>query len=269
MGKLINTEKLEELIELAILSGRVRGADPVSLLISAKIGTGKTAIVKQYREVPTCKYVTETTAFGIQQKYLPLIESGQIRHLIIGDLVNPLSKQKSTRETFIAFMNCLIEDGLKAIATYYMRWESKEPIKCGMITTIAQPDLLYAAGRWYEIGFLSRCVPVTYSYSPSTKMRIHQEIAEGEDMYEPPPKYVWVPPVFCPVKPNKEINVSLIELVCKFEEAEKVYGFRRQKQIQTLLMANALKNRRLHVTQEDADTIMELCNYINLDFKEI
>jgi hypothetical protein len=53
------------------------------------------------------------------------------------------------------------------------------------------------------------------------------------------------------------------------ERWEDVYGFRRLEQLQTLLMANALKNYRLKVSKVDYNKIMELSKYINLRFREI
>ena len=112
--------------------------------------------------------------------------------------------------------------------------------------------------RWYEMGFLSRAIPLTYSYSTRTKIRIYKHIAESEDITQIPAKKIWLPkkPVY--VKPNPELNMKLIELSMEMEKWEKVYGFRRQEQLQVLMMANALKNKRRHVTEEDYETIVEL-----------
>jgi len=267
--RLINTNILEYVIELVLLSGYLKNADPLSLILSAKVGAGKTEILKRYRGTKGIKFISEATAYGIQEKYLNEIEQGKIKHLIIGDLLVPLSKQKKTRDIFIAFMNTLIEEGIESIFTYARNWESNKPVKCGLITAIAEPDLMRTSRRWYEMGFLSRAIPLTYSYSNRTKIKIYKHIAKSYDISEMAPKKIWLPNKPVNAKPNYELNIKLIELSIGMEKWEKVYGFRRQEQLQVLLMANALKNKRKHVIEEDYETILELSEYINLDYKEI
>jgi len=267
--RLISTEDLEYIIELVLWSGYVKNADPLSLIISSKVGAGKTEIIKQYRNCRGVKFLTEPTAFGIKSEYLEDIELGKIRHIFIGDLLTPLSKQKKTRDDFIAFMNNLIEEGVGSIHTYAQHWDGKEFVKCGLITTIAESDLLRRSRRWFEMGFLSRAIPLTYGYSASTKVKIYKEIATSDDIRNTSLKTIWLPKIPLRVEQDKSLNLKLIELAMETERWEQVYGFRRLEQLQTLLMANALKNSRLEVTREDYDRVMELTKYINLRFEEI
>lgn len=267
--RLIAAEDLEYVIELVLLSGRIKNADPLSLIISSKVGAGKTEVIKQYRKCRGVLFLSEATAYGIKSKYLSDIEQGKIRHIFVGDLLTPLSKQKKTRDDFIAFFNNLIEEGVGSVHTFAQHWDGKEFVKCGLITTIAEPDLLRKSRRWYEMGFLSRAIPLTYGYSASTKLKIYKQIATCDDLKDIPLKNFWLPNASIRVKPNKELNMKLIELAMETEEWEQVYGFRRLEQLQTLLMANALKNGRTEVIQKDYDKVMELSKYINLKFREI
>lgn len=267
--KLISTEELEYTIELVIMSGYISNADPLSLIISAQVGAGKTEILKLYRKTPGVQWLTEPTAFGVKERFLGEIESGKIKHLIIGDLLTPLSKQKRTRDDFIAFFNALIEEGVGSIHTFAQHWEGSSFAKCGIMTSIAQPDLLRKSRRWYEIGFLSRAIPLTYSYSPATEAKIYREIATSGDIREFPIKNIDIPEEKYFVKPNKSLNLRLIEISMRMEEWEKVYGFRRQEQLQTLMMANALKNYRFEVIEEDYEAVLDLSNHINMDFRQI
>lgn len=267
--KLINTQILEYIIELIIVSAFVKNADPLSLIISAPIGSGKTELIKQYRKCRGVKYLSEVTAYGIKSKFLDAIAKGIIRILMIGDLLNPLSKQKKTRDDFIAFMNNLTEEGVGAISTYAMYRDGKKFVKCGIITTIAKPDFLRKSRRWYEMGFLSRAIPVTYGYSALTKIKIYDHIAKSDDIRNSSLKDLWLPKVPIRIKQDEKLNVKMIELAMELEKWEHVYGFRRQEQLQTLMMANALKNYRTKVTKEDYDKVLELSSYINLSYKEI
>jgi hypothetical protein len=239
------------------------------LLISSRVGAGKTEIVKQYSKVRGIKLISEPTAFGIKKEHLDAIAEGEIKHIIIGDLLMPLSKHKKTREDFIAFWNTMMEEGISSIATYAQSWNGDKDVKCGLITTIAESDLLRKSRRWFEMGFLSRAIPLTYSYTSKTKVKIYTHIAGAGDISELPKKRMWLPPRMVKIRQARSLNLKLIEISMGIEKWEKVYGFRRQEQLQTLMMANALKNKRHRVLEEDYDKIMELSEFINLDFKEI
>jgi hypothetical protein len=267
--RLINTETLEEIIELVLWSGRIANADPLSLIISSKVGAGKTKILKQYSNVLGAKYLTEVTAYGIKRYYLDKIKSGEIRHLLIGDFLAELSKQKKTKDDTIAFFNELMEEGVNAVASYAVYFDEPDAIKCGIITTIAQADFLRKSHRWYEMGFLSRAIPLTYSYSKLSEVKIYKHIAECTDMQSDLKKDLWLPKIPVRVIPNKNLNTQLIEVSMKMSEWEKAYGFRKQEQLQTLMMANALKRGSMEVEQEDYDKVLELTQYINMYFNEV
>lgn len=108
---------------------------------------------------------------------------------------------------------------------------------------------------------------MTYGYSATTKVKIYEHIATSDDLKNTSLKNIWLPKAPIRIKQNKKLNMKLIEIAMEQEKWEKVYGFRRLEQLQTLLMANALKNYRTRVTKEDYDKIMELSKYIN--FEEI
>jgi hypothetical protein len=88
---LINTEDLDYTIDLVLKSGYIENADPLSLIISSKVGAGKTEIIKQYRNCQGVVFLSEATAYGIKSRYLSDIKAGIIRHILIGDLLTPLS----------------------------------------------------------------------------------------------------------------------------------------------------------------------------------
>jgi len=170
---------------------------------------------------------------------------------------------------FIAFINNLIEEGVGSIHTFAQHWDGKKFVKCGLILTITEPDLLRRSRRWTEMGLLSRAIPLTCGYSSSTKVKIYKHISTCDELKDIPLKNFWLPNAPLRVKPNKGLNLKLIELAMETEKWEDVYGFRRLEQLQTLLMANALKNGRTKVTEKDYDKILELSKYINLNFEEI
>jgi len=264
---LIGLEKIEDIIELVLYSGHIKNARPLSLMIIAPIGSGKTELLKSVSTNKGIAYLTDATAYGIIKNCFTDLKLGKLKHLIIPDLLTPLSKQRSTRDTFVAFLNALIEEGIAEIRTYVIS-EKFENLKCGIITSIPQDDFKMSRKNWRRIGFLSRCIPVSYTYPQSSVIQILQSIAK-EGLYILSERKVTLPEKDVYIKESKEINERLIPISIVFQQAEKVYGFRKQKQLQTLMMANALRSGRHEVNESDYKKVLDLSDYMNLDFKEV
>jgi len=54
-------------------------------------------------------------------------------------LITPLSKQTKTRQSFTAFLNSLIEEGVAKIATYSTVWN--KDVKANLITAVTDEAL--------------------------------------------------------------------------------------------------------------------------------
>lgn len=169
-GYLIKIEPLKKMIECALISPYIKNEKPISLLIVAKAESGKSSVMKQYRENQGVAYLTDCTAYGITRDILPKIVSGEIKTLMIPDLITPLSKQTKTRQSFIAFLNNLIEEGVAKIATYSTVWN--KDVKANAITAVTDEALRDARHSWAKMGFLSRFIVFSYSYSISNVTRI-------------------------------------------------------------------------------------------------
>ena len=264
-----------ETVKLAVYSGYVEGVRPVSLLITASVGAGKTEITKKFKTVKGLAFLTDTTAFGITRSLLPELKSGMIKHIIIPDLITPLSKQRYTVTSLIAFLNALIEEGVVQIQSYAVSFK-EENIRCGLISTMAREDLFDKRHGWSKIGFMSRMLPVSYEYSQRTVIDILKKIASGR-LYDDNCIELRLPPRLVKIKGDEKLFNELIPYTLQLQEAEKVYGFRRQKQLSTLMMANRLNRAiendedlsNLKVEQEDFDRIIKLLDHINLDYKKI
>jgi hypothetical protein len=67
---------------------------PNSLIMIAQPESGKTEVMKKFAINKNMAYLSDVTAFGIQRDYLSKIEAGEIRHIIIPDLLKPLSRKE-------------------------------------------------------------------------------------------------------------------------------------------------------------------------------
>jgi hypothetical protein len=257
----IGTEKLELMIELVLWSGCLRNERPLSLLIIARPESGKSELVLKYKENrPGVVVLTDCTAWGIQRHFLDAMKSKLIHHIIIPDLLTPLSRTPSTVATFIAFFNNLIEEGIVEVHTYATDFKV-DGLNVGLISTITPSVLRDARHRWARIGFLSRMLPVAYKYSQKTAQEILQSITR-RDYYQEQPKKLSLPSEKQEVDLPKQFAEEMLpftkEFTGRLDRAERLYGFRYQKQLQVLLASHALMSGRSQVTAQDVEVIKSI-----------
>jgi hypothetical protein len=278
---LIKLEKISKLLELAIFSGYIKGEQPVSALLTAPPEAGKTEVVMKYAGNKGIIALTDCTAYGIMHDYGKSIKERKVRHIIIPDLVRPMSRGKDTVHGLIAFLNALVEEGVIRISTYaesvgaptlgISSEEPEIPVKCGLIATLARDILLDGRHHWSQMGFMSRLLPISYEYSNHTKLEIHKSIAR-RDYQQAEPIELGIPDddvaieLVAPEADNLMIISTTLANATDRNNPEKTYGFRLQKHIQRLAMANALKNGRSKVKAEDVDLIQDLSDCVNLDY---
>jgi hypothetical protein len=177
-------------------------------------------------------------------------------------------------------MNALIEEGVYRIQTFYITIEDK--VKIGLITSTTTQDFISKRSEWLSIGFINRMIPISYSYTEVDRIEILKKIANQqiEDIKEEK-----LSVIAKEIKPNPEIFNELIpyaqtidkEFSIPIEKKNGTYTktipkpepFRRQKQLEILLMANALLNERDQVTQEDLEWFKSVARWINLDFNPL
>jgi hypothetical protein len=93
-------EPLADIITLTLYTAYIQNVQkPNSLLIIARPESGKTELMKKFIVNKNIAYVSDLTAFGLERDYLPKIETGEIRHIMIPDLLKPLSRKESTVNT--------------------------------------------------------------------------------------------------------------------------------------------------------------------------
>ena len=210
-------------------------------------------------------YLTDVTAFGIERDYLPKIEAGEIRHIIIPDLLKPLSRKESTVKTFVTMMNQLIEEGISSASTYAMRRTSERHVKCGLISAITGQELRDQRHSWGRIGFLSRIVPFSYSYGMETVKKVFDYILGLDYLKEYDIELKRIPKQDKEIKLPRKYAQAILPSTATIAKAERTYGFRLQKQFQALLQASALDKGRRSVNSRDVQRILHLMNWVNFD----
>jgi hypothetical protein len=265
---MIAVDELREVIEVALYTGKLQGENPVSLLIISWVGAGKSDLTRHYPDtcVDSVLYVTDITAFAIHKKYGKKLRSGIIRHIVIPDLLVPLNKQKDQADHFITFVNGIIEEGIAKVISRESDFQVDYPVRCGLITTLAREELAKRKDRWAAVGFLSRMIPISYSYKEDSIQAIRDSIKRREYRSDIPQ------PLNLPKETYIELPGYIAELIepiaTSVKDPSDRYGFRRMKQLQTLAMGHALKEGRKEVTADDLDWLEKVSRFMNYECKE-
>ena len=262
---MIEVDELKKVIECALISPYIAKEKPLSLLIVAKAESGKTSAMKMYRENKGVCYVTDCTAYGLTRDILPKLISGEVKTLMIADLLTPLARSTKTRKNFIAFLNNLVEEGLAKMTTYATVWEKE--VKGNVITAVTEEALRDGRREWANMGFLSRFIIFSYSYPISTVYRILDFYSESglEDSREK----LKLPSREVDVVLPKELADRLNPVAMKVGEAMGLYGIRAKVNFRSLLKCLAYRSGKKVVDDGVFEEFIKLCNWMNFDFNPL
>jgi len=278
---MIKTEKIDRLIELALISGYVKDNEaPLSLMLIANPESGKTRMIQKY----FCKQTIETSDISakmIVDKIIPELEKDQLHHIIIPDFIKVMAHKEKTVEATIAFFNALMEEGIKQQLFFGQSFAMKQNRKCGLITSMT-PDFFYSMFRFFhKIGYDTRFLPVSFIYSSDTVLEIHQSITNNEMLDElVEMKTIHRKEIIIPKDIATSIQNHIIMIVLNKQKKDyirvktrggkekyipiEIYGFRLHKQFRKLIQSIALSHGRKIVRQDDLTELLSLLDYINL-----
>jgi hypothetical protein len=169
-------------------------------------------------------------------------------------------------------MTALIEEGVVNLNTYATQLQGRVPVRAGFITAITPDSFKDKRHQWARIGFLSRALPVSFDYKQSTRVKILSYIQKQRHLEEELEKFKLPKKsrvIELSLKMARKIEPYALSLRDEHSQYQKVYGFRYQKQLQTLAKAIALINGKEEVDKECMDELGELANFINFDFNKI
>jgi hypothetical protein len=260
--RLIEVSDLIKVVNLAILTGRVKNAKPVSMLLIGDTETGKTQILEVFMNLKPVIWANDLSAHVIVDEVAPQVEKGKT-HVLIPDLLKVLGHQKMVTRNTMTMLNSIMEEGLKNVMFYGTRKEFSKPVRCGVIAAITKDAFKARQDHWKSIGFVGRCLLVSYSYSEGTKLKIHEHIREGF-----PSRTI---EIITGRAMNVEIPSRMGEKVQDLAIARTPFstGFRLHKQLRALVQAHALYCRRMRVNKEDFEEIRRLSKFMNLDYYQI
>lgn len=282
---MIDTSDLEKIVALALCTAYVKGERPLSLLIiSDRPEAGKTEVVKQFCGTPGVEFASDVTGYGIKRDFLDKIARGDIHHIIIPELLTPLSKGKVSADSFTSILQVLIEDGVMGFHTGYIDgvWGNKknEPIKTiGIIGCMPQPFFTERIRLdWMRRGFLSRFVVVTYKYGFDSIEGIFASIREGNYLTAKPTPLDFdgnQADIAIPDNVAAECERLGVDIVKEAVALGLAYGFREVKHIRAMVAANVVLEqvregtKRTEANMKDFQEIDRLGYLFNRQFNEL
>ena len=227
----------------------------LSAMIIAKVESGKTAVINQFVPNDGILVLSDVTEYGLLHDYLDDLKDGTIHRLLIPDLINPVNRKQDTVNTLITFFNSYISwEGVNSISTYAMpNIRLVNPLRGSLLTTIAIGDFNRMMGRMAAVGFISRLMPITYSYTQEAVRAILLDIAHGRDKWDS------VKLDFPKDKVDVRLEGLLAERLMGLSEViggqAGGYGFRSMHQFMTLAKSRALAKGRDNVSVEDVECV--------------
>ncbi|MEM0008004.1 MAG: hypothetical protein QXR89_07060 [Candidatus Bathyarchaeia archaeon] len=243
-------------VELALYSGYIEPYDPLSMLIIAPVGSGKTELLKAYAENRGVALYNDFTSYGLTG-LLGQIQAGLIRHVMVADLVRLTARGNPVWHQILLTLNALMEEGVQNIDTFHIRFHSPTPVKAGVVAALTTDEWKARRKQWMRLGFLSRAVPISYHIAPEDIIRGEQALYKAE-------------PAFKPVKvnlPEKPLSVNVPE---RHKEALMRLGrviaavnrdetrFRSHRHVIAMAKASALRENRTEVNEEDVKLLKAL-----------
>jgi hypothetical protein len=145
-----------------------------------------------------------------------------------------------------------------------------------VFTTIAKEDFEARWKKWTSVGFLTRFLPVSFQYGQDIVEQIRYASATqdeasilGKPVKLQLPSFLknWSEQIKVTIPNN--LAEQLIEPGQDMHRRLSTYGFRAVRHLKRLTLANALRNNKQVVTQQDIDQVLELAKFCNLDYTVI
>lgn len=246
---MIGLEAVIELVTAILWSGQLDGERPLSMILIAPPGTGKTSIL-EFMQCDTSFFFSDFTSREMKNA---IGGNPALTHLMLGDFLSLFGHAKGTVKLSINLLSRVTGDTIRQ-----KPWSGEEipPRRMGFISAIPPEDLDKREIRSHvrSGGFASRFIFAKFNYSHETIERIHKFIREG--------KYRHTKPTVVEIKTGASvIEVPLkianeIDILSRRIKNDPV-GIRAHHHLRTLACAITRMNKRNTVTQKDYDKLVE------------
>lgn len=258
---MIGLESVIQLVTAVLWSGQVEGERPLSMILVAPPGTGKTSVL----EMLTCQSSHFFSDFTSREIGSALKNNQELTHFLLGDFLALFGHAKGTVKLSINLLARLTGDTIRQ-----QPWSGEEirPRKMGFITAIPPDDLNKREIRSHIRGggFASRFIIAKYTYSQQTIERVHKFIREGK-YRNAKPFEVQMKPGKLLVEVPKEISTQ-IDMLARSLKTDPI-GFRAHHHLRTLACSVARRSSRNVVTAADYEEVLQFADFFSETGKTI
>lgn len=304
--ELVGMEAVQDVLELTLYSNYVKDEKIVSTMILAKPESGKTELMKKYRENRGIYPRRSITAYRAVMDFLDGVfyipKNKHIGHIVIYDLSDIFSYDFETTNKLVQFFAAYIEEGLSQQGAYWIETEESkmlEGIKGGLLAGVNTSGFFTGAGRTKGMirsqllrgGFLSRLLLWSYDFSQKQTEMVFESIRD--ERYHSGKGFVDIIKLKLPKKSvririskrfhkkveyigrdvadnlSEDVAIGIRGKESLPEDYEDIKGFRIVKSMISLAKASALRERRRVVIEDDVNRISYLSNWMNLRLNKL
>jgi hypothetical protein len=283
MSKTIGLAPLRDFSKYTLYSGFVKNAPrPVSGLVVAPPERGKSTEVQKWEGLGVLT-IQDLTSYGIDRYILGMTSKDReiFHHVVIPDLEKIGSRNRSVKEELLSKMRILMDEGLRRVCTGRDFLDLEEPLRLGFLMCTTPEDIGDKRSIFRSLSWQSRCIPFTYDFSDSMKIRILDFIEEEEHNIRTKkyfkreekvevklPKY-YAEKLTLPalILSRRLEGFSRLDPISKKQGS--LIGIRPKENFMTFLKAIALYNDSNTVQKEHLDIFLKLFRWMNYDFNKI
>jgi hypothetical protein len=257
----IRLDPILEIIRICIWTGVLKDEHPISIMLVASQESAKTECLKHFAGTSTLAYFSDVTGKGLAG-FKHEIESKKLRHFVLLDLIRVLCHQKGVGERTLQQLATLMEEGESSTADPSGRttWGTGASFpRVGTMMGITPEFLASKIVHWRATGFLTRFIPVRFSFLTSTEIEIHDSIQHGNKL--PPPDPIIFRDENYVVTLSEERAADIRKACIRAAEKVDVSGFRWHRQMRALAKARAAANRRNFVSKEDVKQVAKWAEF--------
>ena len=258
---MVGTDLIERLVQSVALSHRIAHRDRASLLLLAAPESGKTTIACAASATHVAP-VTVITGRSVLQE----ISQHHAEFLLFNDMAAIRALSKPTAALLITLLNQLT-NGEKGIASFAAKERIVIDKPIGVIGCLPFSVFVNHRSVWRELGFVSRMIPIAYSYDAE----LIAVIKDSVDRARPAKPRVRKMPD--DMKLNEEpIDIAMApahsRIVRALADARALtlgqIGIRLLKNYHVIVRAHALLHARTRVDKIDIEFLREVDQYVSI-----